>query len=41
LAREVFEKVNTFFGSDWAKYQAKVEAARSTLFKKYEPIKVD
>jgi hypothetical protein len=41
LAREVFEKVNTFFGNDWAKYQAKVEAARSTLFKKYEPIKVD
>jgi photosystem II stability/assembly factor-like uncharacterized protein len=41
LAREVFETVNTFFSKDWAKYQAKVEAARSTLFKKYEPIKVD
>ena len=40
-AREIFEKVNMFFEKDWAKYQAKVEAARSTLFKKYEPIKID
>jgi hypothetical protein len=37
----VIEKVNTFFTNDWAKYQTKVEAARSTLFKKYEPIKMD
>ena len=41
LAREIFDKVNTFFEKDWAAYQAKVEAARATLFKKYEPIKMD
>jgi hypothetical protein len=41
LAREVIGKVNNFFTNDWAKYQTKVEAARSTLFKKYEPIKMD
>jgi hypothetical protein len=40
-AREVFEEVNAFFAKDWMNYQAKVEAARSTLFKKYEPIKMD
>ncbi len=40
-ARETLGKVNAFFEKDWVKYQQKVEAARSSLFKKYEPIKVD
>jgi photosystem II stability/assembly factor-like uncharacterized protein len=40
-AKPIFEKVNQFFSEDWAKFQTKVEAARSTLFKKYVPIKVD
>lgn len=40
-ARQVLEKVNQFFGNDWIKYQQKVEAARSSLFKKYEPIKIE
>ena len=40
-ARKTLEKVNAFFSNDWMKYQQKVEAARSSLFKKYEPIKMD
>ncbi|MBL7817680.1 MAG: hypothetical protein JNL70_21920 [Saprospiraceae bacterium] len=39
--KEVLTKVNQFFEKDWPKYQQKVEAARSSLFKKYEPIKID
>ena len=34
-------RVNKFFETDWVKYQQKVEAVRSSLFKKYEPIKID
>ena len=40
-AKEVIGKVNQFFEKDWVKYQQKVEAARSSLFKKYEPIKLE
>lgn len=38
---KVLNKVNQFFETDWKKYQEKVEAARFSLFKKYEPIKND
>ena len=40
-AREVIGKVNKFFETDWGKYQKKVEDIKSSLFKKYEPIKMD
>ena len=40
-AAKVFEKVNKFFETDWAKYQQKVEAVKYSLFKKYEPLKQD
>lgn len=40
-ARKVLDSVNQFFEKDWIKYQQKVEAARSSLFKKYEPIKIE
>ncbi len=39
--KDVIGKVNQFFEKDWVKYQQKVEAARSSLFKKYEPIRMD
>jgi photosystem II stability/assembly factor-like uncharacterized protein len=38
---EIIEQVNTFFSTDWAKYQAKVEAVKYSLFKEYKPIKID
>ena len=38
---EVLEKVNTFFENDWKEYQSKVEAARSPIFKDYQPIRID
>jgi hypothetical protein len=37
----VVDKVNTFFEKDWTKYQQKVETVKYSLFKKYEPIKMD
>jgi photosystem II stability/assembly factor-like uncharacterized protein len=40
-AREVMDKVNAFFAKDWVDYQKKVETAQSSIFKKYEPIKMD
>jgi hypothetical protein len=40
-AKEVLTVVNKFFENDWQKYQQQVEAARTSLFKKYEPIKMD
>ena len=39
--KDVLEKVNTFFEKDWAKYRQKVEAAKYSLFKKYDAIKLD
>lgn len=41
LAKDVIEKVNKFYDTDWKKYQQKVEAVQFSLFKKYEPIKID
>jgi photosystem II stability/assembly factor-like uncharacterized protein len=38
---KVVDKVNMFFEKDWTKYQQKVEAVKYSLFKKYEPIKMD
>ena len=38
---EVIEKVNVFFEKDWKQYQEKVEAVKYSLFKKYEPLKMD
>jgi hypothetical protein len=38
---KVVSQVNKFFETDWAKYQQKVEAVKYSLFKKYEPIKMD
>ncbi len=37
----ILEKVNGFFAKDFAAYQQKVEAAQYSLFKKYEPIKIN
>ena len=37
----VIEKVNAFFEKDWKQYQEKVEALKYSLFKKYEPLKID
>lgn len=36
---KVLNRVNSFFDTDWKKYQEKVEKAQYSLFKKYEPIK--
>ena len=38
---EVLEKLNTFFENDWKTYQSKVEAAQTSIFKKYKSIKLD
>jgi hypothetical protein len=38
---KVVDTVNKFFEKDWTKYQQKVEAVKYSLFKKYEPIKMD
>ena len=40
-ANDILKKINAFFETDWLKYQAKVEAIRTPLFKKYEPLKID
>ena len=40
-ATEVIDKVNTFFENDWKKYQEQVEMVKYSLFKKYEPLKMD
>ena len=37
----VLDKVNAFFAQDWKQYQEKVEAVKYSLFKKYEPLKMD
>ncbi|MFN7118510.1 MAG: hypothetical protein ACK4TA_17060, partial [Saprospiraceae bacterium] len=37
---DIVAQLNTFFSKDFAAYQQKVEAAQFSLFKKYEPIKV-
>jgi hypothetical protein len=33
--------INTFFAQDWPRYQEKVEANRASLFKTYEPLKME
>ena len=38
---DILNKVNNFFATDFAAYQAKVEAAQYSLFKKYEAIKIE
>ncbi|MEM9820710.1 MAG: hypothetical protein AAF985_06540, partial [Bacteroidota bacterium] len=38
---ETLEKVNAFFTNDWAEYQKKVEAIQYSLFKEYEPIRLE
>lgn len=38
---DVLNKVNNFFSKDFAEYQQKVEAAKFSLFKAYEPIKMN
>jgi photosystem II stability/assembly factor-like uncharacterized protein len=38
---DVLTTVNKFFDNDWAKYQQKVEGIKYSLFKKYEPLKMD
>ncbi len=38
---EALENVNGFFAGDFAAYQAKVEAAQASLFKKYVPLRMD
>ena len=40
-ATKLFDKINTFFIGDWAKYQSNVEAMKYSLFKKYEPLKIE
>ena len=37
----ILEKVNAFFEKDWKAYQDKVEVMKYSLFKKYEPLKMD
>jgi hypothetical protein len=38
---EALELINTFFAQDWPRYQEKVEANRASLFKTYEPLKME
>lgn len=38
--KDILDKMNGFFEKDFAEYQQKVEAAKFSLFKKYEPIKI-
>ena len=38
---EVLEKINTFFNKDFSDYQKKVEAVQFSLFKGFEPIKLE
>jgi len=40
-AKVVVDKINAFFEKDWAEYQREVEALEYSLFKKYEPIKME
>ena len=39
--RETLDEVNTFFEKDWPAYQKKVEAIEYSLFKKYDPIRLE
>ncbi|MEM6965600.1 MAG: hypothetical protein AAF573_12590, partial [Bacteroidota bacterium] len=38
---EVLEKVNKFFAKDWKDYQEKAEAARTSIFKDFEEVKIE
>ncbi len=40
-AKIVIDKVNAFFEKDWAAYQEEVEKVKYSLFKTYEPIKLE
>ena len=39
--KEILGKINTFFESDWKDYRSKVEAARTPIFKDYQPIRTN
>ncbi|MCB9285015.1 MAG: hypothetical protein H6563_13135 [Lewinellaceae bacterium] len=39
--RQAVERINRFFAEDWAQYQRDVEALKVSLFKKYEPVKME
>jgi hypothetical protein len=40
-SEQVLTKVNLFFDNEWQKYQSEVENANLSLFKNYEPIKIE
>ena len=40
-ASEVLTRINNFIANDWAEYQKKVETANFSLFKKFEPVKME
>jgi hypothetical protein len=40
-SEQVLNKINVFFEDEWKKYQSEVENANLSLFKNYEPIKIE
>ena len=41
MVKEVIDKVNSFYSSQWSGYQDKIENTQLILFKEYEPLKME